>query len=507
MDSATIIGVDQGTTNTKAVALDGRGRILAEAVRPIATQSPRAGWVEQDPQAMVGNVVACVRDVLERSGRAARNVAGLGIANQTETLVVWNASTGKPAMPAIVWQCRRGEEEIAPLRDERTRSMVRERTGLDLDPTFTAAKLSWLFRNRADIAGGLRAGTLLWGTVDSWLIWVLTGGAVYATDVSNASRTMLFDIRRMDWDPQLFELFELAPAARPKVLSSTGPFSATHKRIFGAPIAIVGALGDQQASLFGHGCFARSEIKATYGTGAFVWLNAGSDPDAPCPDGLLRTVAWRLEEPSYALEGFVMAAGSVLDWLAERLSIADGARGVLEQALGAGSSDGVTLIPAFQGLGSPWWRPDARAALLGMTRATSTGHICHAGLESVCFQIRGVLDALAGSGGWQIQALRVDGGLSRSDYLMQLQADILQLPIVHSARESVTGYGAALMAGLGCGIWSGLEQLADLTRPCQTTEPDPVSAAGWDAAYRGWLSTIGTVLAMPPGRPSTGAAK
>ncbi len=493
----TIIGVDQGTTNTKAVALDGQGRVLAEAVRPIATEVPRAGWVEQSPEQMAANVIDCVREVLECTGRAARDVAGMGIANQTETLVVWDPDTGRPAMPAIVWQCRRGEEEIAVLRDGRTRSMVRDHTGLDLDPTFTAAKLSWLFHNRPAIADGLRQGTLLWGTVDTWLIWNLTQGVVYATDAGNASRTMLFDIRRLEWDAELFELFQFAPNARPEVRRSTGPFGTTGKSIFGAPIAIAGALGDQQASLFGHGCFRPFEVKATYGTGAFVWLNAGSDLGAPCPEGLLKTVAWLLEEPCYALEGFVMTAGAVLDWLAERLAVANGAQGVLERAAAARSADGTVLVPAFQGLASPWWRPEARAALLGLTRATSTGQICHAGLEAICFQIRSVVEAMAGPGGQQIRALRVDGGASRSDYLMRLQADILQVPLIRSRIDSLTGYGAAMMAGLGGGIWSGLDDLANLTRPFGTVDPEPSSARGWDSAYRDWSAAMEAVLALP----------
>jgi glycerol kinase len=489
------------------VAIDAQGLLLCEAARPIATHSPQAGWVEQEPDAMALNVVACVREVLERLGRTAADVAGLGIANQTETLVVWDPDTGKPVMPAIVWQCRRGEAEVTALLDQRTREMVRERTGLDIDPTFTAAKLSWIFRNLPEIADGLRAGRLFWGTVDCWLIWKLTGGALYATDAGNASRTMLFDIRRLSWASELFDLFSVASAARPEVRRSDGPFGSTDHAIFDGPIAIAGALGDQQASLFGHGCYARSEIKATYGTGAFVWLNAGSDAGAPCPDGLLRTVAWLLDEPCYALEGFVMAAGAVLDWLAERLAVAEGARGVAEQGSRTRSADGVLLVPALQGLASPWWRPDARAALLGMSRATSTGHICHAGLESVCYQVRAVLEAMGSGTEWQIPALRVDGGPSRSDYLMQLQADILQLPLIRSRSDSLTGYGSALMAGLGCGFWGGLEELGGLPRPSTRMEPDPASAHRWEAAYHDWRAATERVLAVPQGRPTSGAER
>src|SRR6185312_11008760 len=414
---------------------------------------------------MLDNVVDCVREVLAAAGQPA--VAGLGIANQTETLVVWDRQTGEPVMPAIVWQCRRGDAEIRELRNERTAALIRAKTGLDLDPTFTACKLAWLFRNRPAIAEGLRRGDHLFGTVDCWLIWKLTGGAVHATDSSNAARTMLFDINRLAWDAELFALFGLSISSLPEARRSTGPFGKTTAALFGTSIPITAALGDQQASLFGHGCFEPATIKATYGTGAFIWLNAGGRPDVVCGDGLLRTVAWHLDEPCYALEGFVMYAGAILEWLAARLAIAGGGSGVVERARQAGSSGGVILVPAFQGLAGPWWRPDARAALVGMTEFTSVGNICHAGLEAICFQVRTLLESIAGSIGRNIALLRVDGGPTRSAYLMQLQADILQRPLAVTAFDSVTPYGAALMAGLGAGLWKDLAQLRAAMPPPQ----------------------------------------
>ena len=492
-----VIGVDQGTTNTKAVAVDSGGRVLHRAARPIATQAPRSGWVEQDPLRMLANVVECVREVLAAAGQFV--VAGLGIANQTETLVVWDRQTGEPVMPAIVWQCRRGEEEIQPLRTARNSALIRRKTGLDLDPTFTACKLRWLFGNRPAIAEGLRRGDYLFGTLDCWLIWKLTDGRVYATDSSNAARTMLFDIGRMAWDSELFELFDLPLHSIPEARRSTGPFGHADAALFGRPIPITAALGDQQASLFGHGCFEPSQIKATYGTGAFIWLNAGNVADVACGDGLLRTVAWHLDEPCYALEGFVMYAGAALEWLASRLSIpAGGGIGVVEQAQQAGSSGGVILVPAFQGLAGPWWRPDARAALVGMTESTAVGHICHAGLEAICFQVRTLLDSIASSTGLKIELLRVDGGPTRSAYLMQLQADVLQRPLAVSAFDSVTPYGAALMAGLGAGLWKTLDELRAIMPPPTLVAPDPTKAAGWDTAYRAWRATTDATLNLLP---------
>jgi glycerol kinase len=490
-----VIGVDQGTTNTKAVAVDAAGRVLHKATRPIATHAPQPGWVEQDPMLMLANVVDCVREVVGAAGTP----VGIGIANQTETLVVWDRRSGEPVMPAIVWQCRRGDAELQELRSDRTIALVREKTGLDLDPTFTAGKLRWLFRHRPPIASGLRSGDYLFGTVDCWLIWKLTGGRVYATDASNAARTMLFDIGRLAWDTELLELFELPIAELPQVKPSTGPFGHTSADVLGAVVPITAALGDQQASLFGHGCFAESQIKATYGTGAFIWLNAGDRADAPCPDGLLRTIAWRLDQPCYALEGFVMSAGAALEWLASRLAVPGGGIGVAEQAQRAGTSGGVTLVPAFQGLAAPWWRPDARAALLGMTEATSSAHICHAALEAICFQVRATLELIATSGR-TIDALKVDGGPTNSAYLMQLQADILQLPLAVAAFDSVTPYGAALMAGHGAGIWKSLDEIGTVIKPAQVIQPVPARAAQWNDAYRIWRNTTGALLALDQGR-------
>jgi glycerol kinase len=488
---AIVVGVDQGTTNTKAVAVDETGRVLHKAARPIATHAPQPGWVEQDPLLMLANVVECVREVVGAAGTP----AGLGIANQTETLVVWDRRSGEPVMPAIVWQCRRGEAELQELRSDATVALVRERTGLDLDPTFTAGKLRWLFRHRPPIASGLRRGEYLFGTVDCWLIWKLTGGRVYATDASNAARTMLFDIRRLAWETELFELFDVSIAELPAVKPSTGPFGQTNVDVLGAVVPITAALGDQQASLFGHGCFAESQVKATYGTGAFIWLNAGSLPDTPCPEGLLRTIAWRLHRPCYALEGFVMSAGATLEWLATRLAVPGGVIGVVEQARRAGTSGGVILVPAFQGLAAPWWRPDARAALLGMTEATSAAQICHAGLEAIGFQVRATLELILSSGR-TIDVLKVDGGATKSAYLMQMQADILQRPLAVAAFNSVTPYGAALMAGLGAGLWKSLDEIGAVIKPAHIVQPDPARGAAWASAYRTWRESADAILAL-----------
>ncbi|MFZ5790995.1 MAG: FGGY-family carbohydrate kinase [Pseudomonadota bacterium] len=496
-----VIGVDQGTTNTKAVAVDRAGKVLAQASRPIASAAPQLGWVEQDPRAMLENVVTCVREVLGATGNSAGAIAGIGIANQTETLVIWDRRSGEPVLPAIVWKCRRGAEEIAPLQNEQATALILDRTGLSLDPTFTAPKLKWVFTHRPAVAEGLSKGDYLFGTVDCWLIWSLTGGAVYATDASNASRTMLLDIDSVAWEPKLAELFGLGLARWPEVRRSAGSFGETATVFFDGAIPITAAVGDQQASLFGHGCFECAQMKVTYGTGAFLWVNAGGNrPFAIAGDGLLRTIAWKLDRPTYAVEGFVMYAGAILDWLASRLAVVGGGPAVARQAEQAGTSDGVVLVPAFQGLAAPWWNPEVRAGLLGMTEATTSGNLCHAALEALCYQIRALLGAVERATGREIETIKVDGGPTRSDYLMQLQADILQRPLAISAFDSMTPYGAALMAGLGAGLWSRLGELERLVTPARTVRPDPTTACHWEKGYKDWFAAAEALLAYYGGR-------
>lgn len=491
-----IIGIDQGTTNTKMVAIDAQGRVLGQAESPIASVSPQLGWVEQDPNAMLANIVACLREVLTKLGRGPEAVAGLGIANQTETLVIWDRHSGEPVLPAIVWKCRRGDAEIVSLRRDEIVSALRRKTGLDLDPTFTAAKLKWVFVNRPEVAARLASGDCLFGTVDCWLIWKLTAGATYATEPGNASRTMLLDIASAAWDPELVALFGLKLSRMPELRRSAGSFGETAGELFGATIPITAAMGDQQAALFGHGCFDPLQLKVTYGTGAFLWINAGTDPAIDATDGLIRTIAWSLDRPTYALEGFVMYAGSILDWLATRLGIEGGGAGIVGEAQQAGISDGVVLVPAFQGLAAPWWRPEVRAGLIGMTEATSRAHLCHAGLEALCYQIRAVLEGVQRSTGQAIGTVRVDGGPTRSNYLMQIQADILQQPLAASGFDSMTPYGVALMAGLGAGLWSGLEDLRPLVKPSRSITPDPGMATRWNRGYEDWLAASEALLTL-----------
>jgi len=420
------------------------------------------------------------------------DIVALGIANQTETLIIWDRATGKPVMPAMIWQDRRGADEIENLRDQS--ELIRARTGLDLDPTFTAAKLRWVFHNHPEIADRLKSGLLLFGTVDTWLIWKLTGGATYATEPGNASRTMLFDIARLDWDRELIALFELALPIVPECRASNANFGSTDPAFFDAAIPITGVMGDQQASLFGHGCFSDGELKITYGTGAFLWVNAGAKPPQTEAKGIIRTIAWKLDEPCYAYEGFVMYAGKMIDWLATRLAIYDGAAGVIAAAQKSGNDDGVLLIPAFQGLASPWWQPSMRGAFLGLSEATSSGNLAQAGLDAIAFQIRAILDALE-AGTQSRSTIKVDGGLTRAKYFLELQANLLARPLVQAQADSVTPFGAALMAGLGAGVWSSLAELRGLIPKGSPIEPQ--SDRALEARYRQWQDAIRRMIDRP----------
>jgi glycerol kinase len=488
-----ILGIDQGTTNTKVVAIDGQGTILGQAVRPIATTAPEPGFVEQDAEAMVANILAAIGELSDRLAVRPAAIVSLGIANQTETLVVWDRKTGRPVMPAIVWQCRRGAEELSVLRNDEIVRFVKARTGLDLDPTFTAAKLLWLKHHRPAIAGRIGDGSLRWGTVDSWLIAALTGGEIYATEPGNASRTMLFNIDRLAWDKELVALFGLDLAAFPECRPSYAHFGLTSRALLGAQIPITGVMGDQQAALFGHGCYRERELKVTYGTGAFLWMNAGARPSTAPGEGIVRTIAWQIDEACYAYEGFVTYAGKTLDWLAERLSITGGGAAVAAEAEKAETSAGALLVPAFQGLASPWWQPDLRAALLGLSAATTKGHIAHAGLEAVCYQIRAALDAMSGGGKGMLPVVRADGGMTRSPYFTRLQASVLDAPLFVSASDAMTPLGAALMAGLGAGRWSTLDELTQLPRAGQTVEP--ASATSYQTSYESWTKAVSLLIA------------
>jgi glycerol kinase len=489
---AVVVAIDAGTTGVRALAMDESGRQVGVRYAEFPQHFPRPGWVEHDPNDIWESVRSTLNGLVEDLDEP---VAALGITDQRETVVVWDRRTGEPRHRAIVWQDRRTAGRCDELEAEGRLPLVRERTGLVLDPYFSATKIEWLLRPSRAGGGGVAADDhLAVGTVDTWLLWKLTGGEVYATEPSNASRTMLFDIRSLDWSDELSSLFGVPRAVLPEVRPSCGRFGTTVAEA-GVPagIPISGVAGDQQAALFGQACFEPGMTKNTYGTGSFVLMNVGDE----CPDpvnGLLTTVAWCLEsvDPSsttYALEGAIFSTGATIQWLRDGLKIIDEAADTGPLAESVPDSGGVYVVPAFTGLGSPWWDPYARAAVVGITRGTTRAHLARATVESMAFQTRDVVDAMAAASGHQVKEMRVDGGASVMPLLLQLQADQLQVPVSRPVLQESTALGAAYLAGLAEGVWSSPSEVTD--NWMLDTEVAPAADRGTvDAAHAAWLRAV-----------------
>jgi glycerol kinase len=450
-----LLAVDQGTTGTTCLVVDDELRPRGRGYREVDQHFPRSGWVEHDAEELWASVLAAAADALAAARLEAHDLTAVGITNQRETTVVWERSTGRPVHRAIVWQDRRTAERCKELPHD----LIRDRTGLVPDPYFSATKLEWLLSDR-DAAG------LAFGTVDSWLLWKLTGGEVHATDVSNASRTLLVNLDTLDWDPELLVLFGVPEAVLPQIVPSSGVVGEAE--LFGTRLPIAGIAGDQQAALFGQACFGTGQAKATYGTGSFVLVNAGTKAPAT-PDGVVATAAWRLagEVPVYALEGSIFVTGAALQWLRDGLGILESAAEAESLAASLGGNDGVYFVPALTGLGSPHWNPEARGILSGLSRGTRREHLVRAALEAIAFQTRDVLDAMA----VELDVLRADGGGAENAFLMQLQADLARIPVEVPVERETTALGAAALAGLAVGVWSSLDELADTRRLAACYEP------------------------------------
>lgn len=485
-----LLALDQGTTSTRAVLFDSGGRAVSCARREITQHFPRPGWVEHDASELLDSVLTTAREAMAQAGCRAADVAALGITNQRETVVLWDRRTGRPVAPAIVWQDRRTAADVAALREEGHESLIRERSGLLLDPYFSASKLRWLLRETEGAADAASSGFLAAGTVESWLIWNLTGGREHVTDVSNASRTMLMDVRRGAWDGNLLDLFEVPPAVLPRIVPTSGDLGVTRPELFGAPIPIRGAIGDQQAALFGQLCTVPGMVKCTYGTGCFMLLFTGADV-VQSRHRLLTTVAWQIGDTprQYALEGSVFDGGSAIQWLRDGLGLIASAGDVGPLAAAATDSGGVAFVPAFSGLGAPHWDPDARGALLGLTRGTSPAQIARAVLEGIAHEVADLLAAMKKDAGCRIPVLRVDGGASACDELMQMQADLSGVPIDRPRDVETTALGAAMMAGLGAGIWRDAAELAAVRGTDTVFTPQTVPAVR-AAARRTWRRAV-----------------
>jgi glycerol kinase len=455
-----VLALDQGTTSSRALVFDAEGALVSLAQREFRQYFPQPGWVEHDPEEILSSQLAVAAEALAQAGLAAADLAAVGIANQRETVVVWERATGRPVCPAIVWQDRRTADLCARLKREGKEELFRERTGLLLDPYFSGTKLAWILACVPGARAEAEAGRLAFGTVDSWLLWGLTGGALHATDVTNASRTLLWDIRRGAWDGELLDLLGIPPALLPEVRSSSEVYGETLPRIFDGAVPIAGVAGDQQAALFGQACLRPGMAKNTYGTGCFLLMHTGERPIASRHQ-LLTTPAWRIGgETDYALEGSVFTGGAVVQWLRDGLGLVRSSGEIEALAASVPDAGGVVLVPAFTGLGAPHWDPYARGALLGITRGTAAGHIARAALESIAFQVADVLSAMEADAGVPLAELRVDGGAAANDLLLQLQADLMGVPVARPALLETTALGAAFLAGLAVGLFRDLDDLA-----------------------------------------------
>jgi glycerol kinase len=485
-----VLALDQGTTSSRAIAFDHGGRQVASAAREFEQRYPSPGHVTHDPEAIWESQLAVAREVVEQAGGPGR-FAVVGLTNQRETTVVWDRATGSPVADAIVWQSRITAPLCAALRDAGHEPLFRARTGLPLDAYFSGPKI----RHILDAEPGLRAraerGDLAFGTVDSFLLWRLTGGRVHATDVSNASRTLLFDIHRLAWDDELLDVVGVPRAMLPEVRPSSGLFGETEEALFGAPLPIGGVAGDQQAATFGQACFAPGEAKNTYGTGAFLLLNTGPTP-VESEHGLLTTVLWQLgpgEPAVYALEGSVFVAGAAVQWIRDGLRAIGASAEIESLAAGVDDTGGVYLVPAFVGLGAPHWDPHARGALLGLTRGTGLPEIARATIESIAYQVRDVLDAMDADAGTRLRALRVDGGAAVNDALLQFQADILDVPVERPVVAETTALGAAYLAGLAVGFWRDPADVAANWALDRRFEPS-MDAVRRERLLRGWRRAV-----------------
>jgi glycerol kinase len=495
MADPLILALDQGTTSTRAILFDAQGRALAEAGRPLEQVYPADGWVEHDADAIFDASVAVLREAVQKAARSIEEVAAIGITNQRETVVVWDKASGKPIHRAIVWQDRRTAATCDRLRDAGLEAKVTEVSGLLLDPYFSGTKIAWLLDNVAGARARAAAGELLAGTIDSWVIWKLTGGRVHATDATNASRTLLFDIRKQAWSAEMGEMLDVPLSLMPDVRDCAGDFGETEAGLLGRAIPIRGVAGDQQAALMGQGCIRPGEMKATYGTGCFMLVNTGET--APISKArLLTTVAARVGgKTTYALEGAIFIAGAAIQWMNEGLRVGGGPQGVEKLAMEARDDLGVVLVPAFTGLGAPWWDAGARGAIVGLTRDAGLAEIAAAAFDASALQTRDLIEAMRADAPAAFHdkvEMRIDGGMSRSVWFSQRLADLTGVGVCRATYGETTALGAALFAGVGAGVYRDVAQAAE-ARPRTERFAPAMDLHRREAAYARWLDAVGRV--------------
>jgi len=466
-----LLSLDQGTTSSRAIIFDEHGKVYASAQRETQIKTPHSGWVEQDAMEIWTTQITVVQQAIASARLLAKDIKALGLTNQRVTTVVWDKRTGKPLAPAIVWQDRRATDWCNQLVQNNLSEKIHKKTGLRIDPYFSAGKLVWLLENVQGLRALAEQNHVAFGTVDSWLIWNLTQGSEHVIEASNASRTMLMDLKTQQWDAELIELFNIPASVLPKIIQSDCYIANTATGLLGAEIPICGVLGDQQSALFGQSCFEAGTAKNTYGTGCFMLFNTGTDIQYS-KNKLLTTLAWKCQDQShYALEGSVFMAGAIVQWLRDGLGIIKNSAEVEKLACQVDTTDGVVLVPAFTGLGAPHWDSEARALLCGMSRGTNKSHIARAALESIAFQVSDVLTAMQSDIAQPLKQLRVDGGASQNDMLMQFQADILNVPVLRPKLLESTAWGAAALAGLKAGVFNNLSEISESWQLDRAFEP------------------------------------
>ncbi|MGN6342890.1 MAG: glycerol kinase GlpK [Ginsengibacter sp.] len=485
-----ILTLDQGTTSSRAILFNNEGKIASLAQKEFTQFYPKPGWVEHDPMEIWSSQASVITEAVLKENLSADEIAAIGITNQRETTIVWDRQTGRPVYNAIVWQDRRTSEKCDELKQQGLDKTIREKTGLVLDAYFSATKIQWILDNVEGARQKAERGELAFGTVDTWLIWNLTGGQLHVTDVTNASRTMIFNINTLAWDDELLNIFQIPKNMLPRVKSSSEVYGETSGQLLATKVPIAGIAGDQQAALFGHICVKPGMVKNTYGTGCFMLMNIGDKP-VLSKNNLITTIAWKIgDKVQYAFEGSIFIAGAVVQWLRDELKIISSAAEIETLASEVADSGGVYMVPAFAGLGAPYWNQYARGTIFGITRGTNRSHFCRAALEGIAFQVMEVLKAMESDSGIEIKELRVDGGATQNNLLLQFQADILKAAVVRPEVTEVTAIGAAYLAGLAVGFWDNIDQIQKQWQVNKRFEP---ASENRDELINGWFRAIKAV--------------
>lgn len=485
-----IMAIDAGTTSNRCILFDRAGQIVSVAQKEFTQFFPKPGWVEHDANEIWDTVLTVIKEAMSKVSAVPGDIAGIGITNQRETTVVWDKTTGEPVYHAIVWQCRRTSQFCDSLKEKKLQDFFQKKTGLVIDAYFSATKLKWILDNVEGTRERAEKGELLFGTIETWIIWKLTNGRVHVTDYSNASRTMMFNIHTLKWDDEILELLDIPACMLPKPVQNSDNYGLTDSSLFGGEVMIAGAAGDQQAALFGSSCLDKGDVKNTYGTGCFLLMNTGSEP-VESKNGLVTTVAWGVDgKVTYALEGSVFVAGAVVQWLRDELQIIKSASETEAIALSVEDSNGVYVVPAFTGLGAPYWNQEARGVICGLTRGAGRAHIVRASLEGIAYEVSDVIDVMKKESGLLLQTVRVDGGASANNFLMQFQADIVDSYVERPVCLETTALGAAFLAGIKVGFFESMEatrslrQVDRLFKPQMSEDIRQEHLRGWKEAVR-----------------------